>query len=80
MSLIRRVIESVGVWVPVLIAVLVAVLAVALMFLFHLYRVSGLRWSEAAADWGQILTLDNILLGLLILVIAAGFANISGRR
>ncbi len=79
MNLIRRIAESVGVWVPVLIAVLVAVLAVALMFLFHLYRVSGLRWSEAVA-WGQILTRDNILLGLLILVIAAGFANISGRR
>jgi hypothetical protein len=70
---VRRITEAARVWAW-------SRLAWALLFLFHLYRVSGLHWSEVAADWGQILTLDNALFGLLILLIAAGFASVSGRR
>ncbi len=77
---VRRITEAVRVWAPVLAALLVVALGVALLFLFHLYRVSGLHWSEVAADWGQVLTFDNILFGLLILLIAAGFASISRRQ
>jgi hypothetical protein len=67
-------------WLPIVITVLIATAGVALLLVYHLYRVSGLDVTQAIADLSQLFTMENILIGVFMLLLGVGFSVFFSRR